>query len=88
MRPNLRLERNMEGRMLGQSLIIDHLIDQVKKIVYEAQRMVEKIERLIREVQQVGSHGKQLLNFLEEVRSQYDQIMCFYERNCDILNKC
>ena len=70
----------------GDQLYIDHIIVQVKKIVYESRRMSERVQVLIKEYYPKGPLGQRLQDFFEEARAQYEQITCFYEANSDVLN--
>ena len=53
----------------GEQIYIDHIIVQVKKIVYEFRKMSEKVQVLIKEYYPKGPLGQRLQDFLEEARA-------------------
>ena len=67
-------------------MYIDHIINQVWKIIHESWKMSEKTQALIREYYPQGNLGQRLQDFLKEARGQYEQITRFYEANSDVLN--
>ena len=76
----------LSTRSRGEQIYIEHITVQVKKIVYESQRMLKRVQALIKEYYPKGNLGQRLQNFLEEAIGQYEQITHFYEANSDILN--
>ena len=76
----------LSTRSRGEQMYIDHVTVQVKKILYESQRISKKVQTLIEEYYPNGNLGQRLQDFLGKARGLYEQITRFYEANSDILN--